>query len=72
MLCRNQEALLNYRRYKREVASGNTMLLSVCQTEHKTITHYWQYDSVVKVFPDLRAWCEARRLHLVDVDLRWV
>ena len=25
-----------------------------------------------KVFPDLRVWCEKRRLHLVDCDLRWV
>ena len=25
-----------------------------------------------QVFPDLRAWCEARRLYLIDVDLRWV
>ena len=25
-----------------------------------------------QVFPDLRAWCENRRLHLVDCDLRWV
>lgn len=27
---------------------------------------------VKEVFPDLRAWCEKRRLHLVDCDLRWV
>lgn len=27
---------------------------------------------VKQVFPDLRAWCEKRRLHLVDCDLRWV
>ncbi|XP_022100079.1 telomerase protein component 1-like [Acanthaster planci] len=24
-----------------------------------------------QVFPDLRAWCESRRLHLVECDLRW-
>ncbi len=24
------------------------------------------------MFPDLRAWCENRRLHLVECDLRWV
>lgn len=29
-------------------------------------------DELVKhVFPELRQWCEARRLHLVDIDLRW-
>ena len=29
-------------------------------------------DHLVKVvFPRVRAWCEARRLHLVDIDLRW-
>lgn len=29
-------------------------------------------DTLVKnVFPELREWCEARRLHLVDIDLRW-
>ena len=29
-------------------------------------------DYLVKnVFPELRAWCERYRLHLVDVDLRW-
>jgi len=32
----------------------------------------WTAISFVQVFPDLRAWCEARRLYLVDVDLRWV
>ncbi|XP_072024365.1 LOW QUALITY PROTEIN: TPR repeat-containing protein DDB_G0287407-like [Amphiura filiformis] len=26
---------------------------------------------VKEVFPDLRQWCEKRRLHLVDCDLRW-
>ncbi|EDV28707.1 Telomerase protein component 1 [Trichoplax sp. H2] len=26
---------------------------------------------VKKVFPELRIWCEARRFHLVDCDLRW-
>lgn len=25
-----------------------------------------------QVFPDLRAWCESRRLYLVECDLRWV
>lgn len=25
-----------------------------------------------KVFPDLRLWCEARKLRLVECDLRWV
>jgi hypothetical protein len=24
-----------------------------------------------QVFPELREWCERRRLHLVDIDLRW-
>lgn len=29
-------------------------------------------DHLVKVtFPQLRQWCEERRLHLVDIDLRW-
>jgi WD40 repeat protein len=29
-------------------------------------------DQLVKVtFPRLRQWCEERRLHLVDIDLRW-
>ena len=29
-------------------------------------------DHLVKVtFPRLRQWCEDRRLHLVDIDLRW-
>src|SRR6266852_5667012 len=29
-------------------------------------------DHLVKVtFPRLRQWCEERRLHLVDIDLRW-
>jgi WD40 repeat protein len=29
-------------------------------------------DYLVKdVFPELRDWCEERKLHLVDVDLRW-
>ncbi|MCL2114654.1 MAG: TIR domain-containing protein [Methanobrevibacter sp.] len=29
-------------------------------------------DYLVKnVFPELREWCEERKLHLVDVDLRW-
>ncbi len=27
---------------------------------------------VKKVFPDLRLWCESRRLHLIECDLRWV
>ncbi|XP_033641295.1 telomerase protein component 1-like [Asterias rubens] len=26
---------------------------------------------VKEVFPDLRVWCESRRLHLVECDLRW-
>ncbi|XP_013381732.1 TPR repeat-containing protein DDB_G0287407 isoform X2 [Lingula anatina] len=26
---------------------------------------------VKEVFPDLRAWCQERRLHLVECDLRW-
>ena len=26
----------------------------------------------LQVFPDLREWCEKRRLHLVECDLRWV
>ncbi len=26
---------------------------------------------VKQVFPELREWCEQRRLHLVDIDLRW-
>ncbi|XP_071485074.1 telomerase protein component 1-like [Diadema antillarum] len=26
---------------------------------------------VKEVFPDLRQWCEGRRLHLIDCDLRW-
>ncbi|XP_071951905.1 telomerase protein component 1-like isoform X2 [Antedon mediterranea] len=26
---------------------------------------------IKEVFPDLRQWCESRRLHLVDCDLRW-
>ncbi|XP_030843348.1 telomerase protein component 1 [Strongylocentrotus purpuratus] len=26
---------------------------------------------VKEVFPDLREWCEKRRLHLVECDLRW-
>ncbi|XP_071495043.1 telomerase protein component 1-like [Diadema antillarum] len=26
---------------------------------------------VKEVFPDLRQWCEKRRIHLVDCDLRW-
>src|SRR2546423_15150986 len=26
---------------------------------------------VNEVFPELRDWCAARRLHLIDVDLRW-
>ncbi|XP_072172518.1 telomerase protein component 1-like [Diadema setosum] len=26
---------------------------------------------VKEVFPDLRQWCEKRRLHLVECDLRW-
>ena len=29
-------------------------------------------DYLVKnVFPELSAWCEERKLHLVDIDLRW-
>jgi hypothetical protein len=29
-------------------------------------------DHLVKVvFPRLRQWCEERRLHLIDLDLRW-
>jgi hypothetical protein len=29
-------------------------------------------DYLVKhVFPELRDWCEARKLRLVDIDLRW-
>jgi len=27
---------------------------------------------VKKVFPDLRNWCESRRLQLIECDLRWV
>ena len=27
---------------------------------------------VKKVFPDLRIWCQSRRLNLVECDLRWV
>ncbi|MCI0413673.1 DUF4062 domain-containing protein [bacterium] len=26
---------------------------------------------IKRVFPDLRDWCEARRLRLIDIDLRW-
>ncbi|XP_077982009.1 telomerase protein component 1-like [Glandiceps talaboti] len=26
---------------------------------------------IKQVFPDLRGWCEKRRLHLVECDLRW-
>jgi hypothetical protein len=26
---------------------------------------------VKKIFPLLRAWCEERKLRLIDVDLRW-
>ncbi len=26
---------------------------------------------VKRVFPELAEWCESRRLHLVDIDLRW-
>ncbi|PKO13048.1 MAG: hypothetical protein CVU39_21160 [Chloroflexi bacterium HGW-Chloroflexi-10] len=26
---------------------------------------------VKQVFPELREWCEQRKLHLVDIDLRW-
>ena len=26
---------------------------------------------VKQVFPELREWCEKRKLHLVDIDLRW-
>ena len=29
-------------------------------------------DYLVKdVFPELREWCEERKIHLIDVDLRW-
>jgi len=29
-------------------------------------------DMLIKqVFPELRSWCEQRKLHLVDIDLRW-
>src|ERR1043165_4821592 len=29
-------------------------------------------DHLIKVvFPKLQQWCEQRRLHLVDIDLRW-
>lgn len=29
-------------------------------------------DYLVKdVFPELREWCEERKIHLMDVDLRW-
>src|SRR4051794_31708763 len=29
-------------------------------------------DHLIKVtFPKVRQWCEERRLHLVDIDLRW-
>ena len=26
---------------------------------------------VTEVFPELREWCEARRIRLTDIDLRW-
>src|SRR6266481_3774570 len=26
---------------------------------------------VKRVFPDLRDWCERRKVRLVDIDLRW-
>lgn len=26
----------------------------------------------LQVFPDLRLWCEQRKLRLVECDLRWV
>lgn len=26
---------------------------------------------IKRVFPRLRQWCQKRRLHLVDIDLRW-
>ena len=26
---------------------------------------------VKRVFPELREWCEQRKLHLIDIDLRW-
>lgn len=29
-------------------------------------------DILLKVFADLRTWCEERKLHLIDCDLRWV
>jgi hypothetical protein len=29
-------------------------------------------DYLVKnVFPELREWCEERKIHLIDIDLRW-
>ncbi|XP_072023567.1 telomerase protein component 1-like [Amphiura filiformis] len=33
--------------------------------------HAEQEVLVKEVFPDLREWCQKRRLHLVDCDLRW-
>ena len=26
---------------------------------------------VKEVFPELLSWCESRRLHMYDIDLRW-
>ncbi|CAH1785090.1 unnamed protein product [Owenia fusiformis] len=33
--------------------------------------HHEREILVKKVFPDLRIWCQSRRLHLVECDLRW-
>jgi hypothetical protein len=26
---------------------------------------------IKRVFPDLQEWCDLRKLHLIDIDLRW-
>ncbi|KAL3883438.1 hypothetical protein ACJMK2_029701 [Sinanodonta woodiana] len=33
---------------------------------------YWEREALVKkVFPELREWCEERKLYLIECDLRW-
>lgn len=34
--------------------------------------HHEREVLVKEIFPDLRLWCESRRLHLIECDLRWV
>jgi len=48
------------------------MLMLGFQLQESTGAITCTIDILLKVFADLRTWCEERKLHLIDCDLRWV